>query len=91
MTGKKINVLREWIDGGLHRMCRALPPDGRIIVMVVFFLVFGGLSVYMTVSSIYHTGQRDAEKRYMKIEHMKRLELRHSNDSIYQLKKQIYE
>ena len=35
--------------------------------------------------------KRDAEQKYLEIEHMKRLELQYSNDSINHLKQQKYE
>ena len=77
-----------WMRDRLHRMCNGLSPDQRIITIVVFCTVLGVMSVYMTVSSIYSIGRRDAE--LIQIEHIKTLELKQSNDSILILKNHQY-
>ena len=43
------------------------------------FFFFGGLSIYITVSSIYNIGKQDGER--LQIEHIKQLPL-HRNDTI---------
>jgi hypothetical protein len=53
-------------------------------------LLYGILAVYLTVTSIYSIGKRDAEKEFMKIQHIQQLELQ-KNDSINQLKQKKYE
>ncbi len=45
----------------------------------VMFFFFGGLSIYITVSSIYNIGKRDG--RRLQIEHIKQYPL-HDSDSI---------
>jgi hypothetical protein len=54
-------------------------------------LLFSGLSIYMTVSSIYNMGKKSG--RQMEIEHIKRLELEHTQkaDSVKQLNDFNYE
>ena len=82
---KKITVL-DWIDKKLRRVCCGLSPDTRVITVVSFCIIFGGLSIYMTISSIYNIGKRDARMEYIEMERFKQLEkqrsLQHSNDSI---------
>ena len=82
---KKIAVL-DWIDKKLRRVCCGLSQDARVITVVSFCIIFGGLSIYMTISSIYNIGKRDASVEYMEMERFKQLEkqhsLQHSNDSI---------
>lgn len=90
MIKNQINRLRKWIDGGLRRMCNGLSPKRRLITVLAFFVIFGSMAIYMTVSSIYNIGKR-AEKEYMEIEHIEKFELPHSNDSINHIKKQMYE
>jgi len=87
MIKKQINRFRGWIDGGLRRMCSRLSPQRRLITILAFCVIFGSMSIYMTVSSIYNIGKRDAEKKYMEIGHIKEFELGHSNDSINHVKK----
>lgn len=91
MIKKQVNRFRDWIEDGLRRVCGGLSPDARVITILAFCVIFGSLSICMTVSSIYHIGKRDAEQKYLEIEHMKRLELEHSNDSIKQLIRKEYE
>ena len=91
MIKKQLTRFRDWIDYGLRRMCGKLTPEKRLITILAMCVLFGIGSIYMTVSSIYNIGKRDAEQKYLEIEHMKRLELEHSNDSIKQLIRKEYE
>lgn len=91
MIKKQLTRFRDWIDYGLRRMCGELTPEKRLITILAMCVLFGIGSIYMTVSSIYNIGKRDAEQKYLEIEHMKRLELEHSNDSIKQLIRKEYE
>ncbi|MCP3894466.1 hypothetical protein SDC9_35574 [bioreactor metagenome] len=91
MIKKQVNRFRDWIEDGLRRVCGGMSPERRLITILAFCVIFGSLSIYMTVSSIYNIGKRDAEQKYLEIEHMKRLELQYSNDSINHLKQQKYE
>jgi hypothetical protein len=43
-------------------------------------LLFGGLSIHMTVSSIYNMGKKSGQEQ-MQIEHIKRLELEHKQEA----------
>ena len=54
-----IERAQDWADERLRRMCGRITPGKRLAVILVMFLLFGGLSVYITVSSIYHIGKRD--------------------------------
>lgn len=91
MIKKQINKFRDWIEDGLRRMCGGMSPERRLITILAMCVIFGIGSIYMTVSSIYNIGKRDAEQKYLEIEHMKRLELEYSNDSIKQLIRKEYE
>lgn len=80
---KRIN---EWLEDGLREILGRLTPDGRIILVISMFLVFGGLSIYMTFSSIYNFGKNKAEKMQIEqIESLKR-QLEQQRDSINNLK-----
>jgi hypothetical protein len=76
---------------GLRRLCGKPSPTKRLITVLALAVGLGGANIYLVVSSIYNIGKRDGQKEYMKIEHIKQLELKHSNDSINQLNKQLYE
>lgn len=78
MIGKLIVKVQDWIDEKLRHLCGRITPDMRVVIILVMFVVFGGLSVYMTVSSIYNIGKSDG--RELGIEHIKRLQL--PNDTI---------
>lgn len=80
---KRIN---EWLEDGLREILGRLTPDRRIILVISMFLVLGGLSIYMTFSSIYNFGKDKAEKMQIEqIESLKR-QLEQQRDSINNLK-----
>ena len=91
MIRKLINRVNEWLEDKLRSIIRPLCPDTRVIVILTMLLLFGGLSIYMTVSSIYNMGKKSGQE--MQIEHIKRLELEHTQkaDSINQLNRFKYE
>lgn len=74
-----IEKVQDWADDRLRRMCGRITPGKRLAVILVMFFFFGGLSIYLTVSSIYNIGKRDG--RRMQIEHIKQYPL-HDSDSI---------
>ncbi|MCM1302209.1 MAG: TraL conjugative transposon family protein [Bacteroides cellulosilyticus] len=57
MIRKKIGSLSERIERFLRRKCEALPPDRRIRVVLTMLVLFTGLSLYFTVSSVCRFGQ----------------------------------
>ena len=91
MIRKLINQVNEWLEDKLRSIVRPLSPDARVIVILTMLLLFGGLSIYMTVSSIYNMGKKSGQE--MQIEHIKRLELEHTQkaDSINQINRFDYE
>ena len=74
-----IEKVQDWADDCLRRMCGRITPGKRLAVILVMFLFFGGLSIYITVSSIYNIGKRDGQR--LQIEHIKQYPL-HDSDSI---------
>ena len=81
-----MNRINGWLEDGLRGLLGRLTPDRRVILVITMFLVFGGLSIYMTFSSIYNFGKNKAEK--MQIEQIEslRLQLEQQRDSINNLK-----
>ena len=73
MIRKIINRINEWLEGRLRSLVRPLSPDARVIVIVTMLIVFSGLSIYMTVSSIYNLGRGKGEQ--MQIEQIETLKL----------------
>lgn len=78
MIGKIIVKAQDWADEKLRRLCGRITPDQRVVIILVMFVVFGGLSVYMTVASIYNIGKSDGKQ--LSIEHINQLQLK--NDSV---------
>ena len=78
MLGRIIVKVQDWADEKFRRLCGRITPDGRVAVILVMFVVFGGLSVYMTVASIYNIGKSDG--RELGIERINQIRLK--NDSI---------
>ena len=74
-----IEKVQDWADDRLRRMCGRITPGKRLVVILVMFLFFSGLSIYITVSSIYNIGKRDG--RRLQIEHIRQLPLQ-GNDTI---------
>ena len=74
-----IEKVRDWADDRLRRMCGRITPGKRLAVILVMFFFFGGLSIYITVSSIYNIGKREGQR--LQIEHIRQFPL-HGNDSI---------
>ena len=91
-----IGMAQDWADERLRRMCGRITPGKRLAVILVMFLLFGGLSmlllfgglsVYITVSSIYRIGKRDGQR--LQIEHIRQIPL-HGGDSINPLNRPEY-
>lgn len=82
MIRKIINHVNEWLEDRLRSLVRPLSPDARVIVIVTMLIVFSGLSIYMTVSSIYNFGKdKGRELQIEQIESLK-LQLEQQRDSI---------
>ena len=82
-----IERAQDWADERLRRMCGRITPGKRLAVILVMSLLFGGLSGYITVSSIYHIGKRDGQR--LQIEHIRQFPL-HGGDSINPLNRPEY-
>jgi len=63
----------DWLEDNLKSLLGRITPDGRIIIILMMLFLFGGGSIYMTVSSIYNMGKKNGQQ--MQIEHIERLEL----------------
>lgn len=85
MIRKIFTAIRDWMEDSLRSLLGRITPDGRIIIILVMLFLFGGGSIYMTVSSIYNMGKKSG--RQIEIEHIERLELQQKAqaDSINQI------
>lgn len=81
MAKNTLLKLRNWLDDKLRYACGSLSKDARIIIIASFIIGGSILSIYWTVSSIYNIGKKSAEKEFMEIRHIERLELQRK-DSI---------
>ncbi len=73
MLRKIIQNVNEWLEDRLRSLVRPLSPDARVIVIVTMLVVFSGLSIYMTVSSIYNLGKGKGQE--LQIEQIETLKL----------------
>lgn len=91
MIRKLINRVNEWMEDGLRGILGRLTPDRRVILIVTMLILFSGLSIYMTVSSIYNFGKDKGER--MQIEQIEslKLQLEQQRDSINNQNKFEYE
>ena len=86
MVKKICNKINEWLEDGLRGLLGRMTPDRRVILVLVMLFVFGGLSIYMTVSSIYNFGKKSGIQ--LQIEQIETLRLQQEQarrDSIHQL------
>jgi len=91
MLRKIIQRVNEWLEDRLRSLVRPLSPDARVIVIVTMLVVFSGLSIYMTVSSIYNLGKgKGRELQIEQIETLK-LQMEQQRDSINRQKLYEYE
>lgn len=88
MIQEKFKSLRERIVRCIRTFLNSITPDGRIIIVLVMLFIFGGVAIYMTVSSINNMGRN--ENRHLKIEHIESIDLPQKTDSITN-KKNKYE
>ncbi|MDH6306018.1 hypothetical protein M2459_002838 [Parabacteroides sp. PF5-5] len=88
MAKKFFKNIGEHIEDFLRGICGRITPDKRVIVILTMLVVFSGLSIYMTVSSIYNFGKDKGER--MQIEALK-LQLEQQRDSINQQNLYEYE
>lgn len=73
MIRKLINRINEWLEDRLRSLVRPLSPDARVVAILTILVLFGGLSIYMTVSSIYNFGRDRGER--LQIERIETLKL----------------
>jgi hypothetical protein len=84
MIRKMIQHVNEWLEDILRGLLGRMTPDRRVILIVTMLIVFSGLSIYMTVSSIYNLGKDKGEQ--MQIEQIEALKLQQQQrDSINNL------
>jgi len=82
MLRKIIQRVNEWLEDRLRSLVAPLSPDARVIVIVTMLVVFSGLSIYMTVSSIYNFGKDKGERLQIEQIETLKLEWEQQRDSI---------
>ena len=83
MAKKLFGGLRNRMKERTVKACDSLSRDARFIITVVMLLGLAGGSIFLTIRSIYNIGRKNAEKEFLQIEHIKRIELELSKkDSI---------
>lgn len=83
---KGISKLNEWFEDMVRGLVGRMTPDRRVILILSMLFVFGGLSIYMSVSSIYNIGKKSG--RQLEIERIEAVRLQQEQarrDSINQL------
>lgn len=86
MVKKLFSKLNEWLEDGLRGLLGRLTPDRRVILVLAMLFIFGGLSIYMTVSSIYNFGKKSGVQLEIKrIETLRLQQEQARRDSINQL------
>lgn len=83
---KDILVLREQAENRLRLWCGRIPPGKRIAVILTLLSLFGGVSLYITFSSLLGFGKNEREKLHFKHIEGLQLELRDSRNNMDSLK-----
>ena len=91
MAKKFFQNIGEHIEDFLLGICGSITPDKRVIVILTMLVVFGGLSIYMTVSSIYNFGKDKGERMQIEQIEVLKLQLEQQRDSINQQNLYEYE
>lgn len=68
----KISALQECIDLKIRGTEERVSQKGKVIIVLVMLVLFGGGSIFMMVSSIYNLGKKSG--RQIEIEHIQQLE-----------------
>ncbi len=87
MVKKFFHKINEWLEDGLRGLLGRMTLDRRVILVLTMLFLFGGLSIYMTVSSIYNLGKKSGIQ--LEVERIEALRLEQEQvhrDSINQLK-----
>jgi hypothetical protein len=92
-TNIKNHLTEIWdeLTYGLRWLCLRPSPAKRLAAILILIFVLSGLNIWFVASSVYNIGKRDARRELLQIEHIRQPELQQKNDSINQLKKQLYE
>ena len=81
----------EEITYSLRDLCGRPTPMKRFIAVLIIGGIFSIVSIYTLVSSIYNIGKHDAQKEFMKLQHIETLKLQPKQDSINILNSKDYE
>ena len=71
------------IEYGLRCLCGRPSPIKRFIVAVTVGGVLAIANIYFIASSIYNMGKRDAERKFLELQHIEPVEWPLSKDSIH--------
>ncbi|WP_418895113.1 TraL conjugative transposon family protein [Limibacterium fermenti] len=86
MIKKIFHTINGWLEDGLRGLLGRLTPGRRVILVLAMLFAFGGLSIYMTVSSIYNFGKKSgAQLEIKRIETLRLQQEQSRRDSINRL------
>jgi hypothetical protein len=71
---------------GLRMLCGKPTPLKRLVMVLLIGGALAATNIYFVANSIYNMGKRDAEKKFLELQHIKPVELPISGDSIHSIK-----
>jgi hypothetical protein len=77
------------IEYGLRLLCGQPSPMKRFITVLIIGVALTVVHLYFVVSSIYNIGKRDAEREFLRLQHIETLKLQ--SDSINSSNSKSYE
>jgi hypothetical protein len=89
MKDKLITQLRDmWgeLTYGIRWLCLCPSPGKRLVTVLVLVVVLGGANIWFVANSIYNMSKRDAEKKFLELQHIEPVELPLSKDSLHSIK-----
>jgi uncharacterized ion transporter superfamily protein YfcC len=81
-----VRDLLDKIDHRLRKYCGRPSPVKRLITVLVIIVVCTAVNVWFVYSSIYSIGKKDAEKEFMKLQHIEGIELPKKSKEIKEFK-----
>ena len=71
------------IEYGLRCLCGRPSPMKRFITVLMVGGVLAVVNIWFVANSIYNMGKRDAERKFLELQHIEPVELTLSKDSIH--------
>ncbi|MDR2148092.1 MAG: TraL conjugative transposon family protein [Tannerella sp.] len=80
--GEFLTESRSEMEFGLRKLCGKSSPLKRFIAVISVCGILAVVNIYFVADSLYSMGKRDAEKQFLKLQHIRQPEMPHRQDSV---------